>query len=1857
MKKSLLMTLFYALATTMLWAQSEVVDFTTMNLSDAASVTSIDGTGCTVSFTNAKWYNNGNAIRVYNGGSMTVASKNNTAIESIELTLASGGGSNAITPDVGTLSGTTWTGNNETVTFTIGGTSGNRRLQAITVNYSTGVAMPVISGTTPFTGSTTVTITAEGADHIYYTIDGTEPTMASTLYTSSFTLNQTTTVKAIAKKDETVSHTAAMLFSAYKPYTLVTSLDDLTDGCQVLIVGANNNTVYGMGAQSGNHNRTATPADTDGSGTMPPTSISVGNDHCVMLLGKSGNTYTFYDMEAGGYLQAISSTANQMITDELNENAQATISLESNNMVSITFGSTFTRNCLRFNYNNDSPLFSCYSSGSGGVKKVYLYVLNNASNDWAGDGSEVNPYLIATSEQLSLLSDRVNEGNSYTGVYFQLAKDLTFSGSDNFTAIGTTEHPFYGLFNGGGYTISGISNSGNRLFETVAGGATIDDCLWLGDSYAKAYFNNVATDVYTVTSGTEGLNVSLVSGSAIVRGSTIYAASGAELHLLLSVDGGKGLETVSATAGTLIGEGAERTLTMAAANTSITATLINGWGGSGTSSDPYTISDAAGWNLLADKVNNGETFSGKFFALTGNISVTTMVGLSEAKSFQGTFDGQGHTLTFNYGSSDSPSGDSPCAPFRWIKNAAIMRLHTTGAIYTNWQFAAGIVGRTFGTSSLTSCRSSVEIHASRSGDGSHGGLVAIINHYDGNNRNISRLTYTNCLFDGKLVTTNGTTSCGGFMAYTHGNTVVMNNCLFNPSEVTSSMGESTLLRKGTGTITINNCYYKTAFGATSGQGLSTDKTGADLQALLGAGWQVDGYGNVVPIMQSRALTGNGTEASPYQIASANDWNDLVYNVNNLGESYAGRFFQLTADISITTTLGTEATPFGGTFDGLSANVLHTLTLDITDNSGAPGTAPFRYIAGATIKNITVNGTVSGGRHTAGLVGYAWVDTNTISGCTVAATVTGSDYMGGIVGHGKGGNNGTETLIIQNSAFTGTMNGGTNYAGGLLGWSDGSTLHVINGIFDGTYSGAGQFHPIAVRNRNEKMTTYTTYCVYTVAPTLTDESYIAATGYRVYKNESDVSGDGIYVVLRNAETSYYARLTVTMKGSVDYTGQTIHPQPTVSTDDGTIIPPTANSEDYYTLTYSSANDAAAGFYTVTINAVENAQAAVTLKGAKTLNYSVVDPTAIATDGEEKYVQMPDKGQNTKTVVIPNDIITLKVYDDGGKNGNYSNEYSGTLTLTVAEGCRLRITGSFELEEGYDMLTIYDGTDNTANALRQLPTGYETWVDEDDNNNNWAICPTIESTGRSLTLFMESDDNDNYGGLNLTVTVLRPHAPTHLTVTTDATKANVSWQANGGTYTVKYRTDAISPVVYYTSFENPLSNEGWSVIDANGDGENWYDDDSDEDAHSGSGFVVSDSYSWDDEENMTPDNWLVSPLLPLKGTMKVWLRALDADSHNEHFAIYASTTGKAVADFTTTLVAETTTPDNTWREYTADLSSFDQNATGYIAIRHFNCTNQEGLLVDDFSINDVGTVAGEWVTLPTTTETQAIIEELTAGINYEVMVTGTMAGYSDASSDIVSFRLATSPRNIELSNSGDNTTLIKNNNGLTANVTLTDRTLTKGGDWNTLCLPFSLSAEQIAASSLADATIKELDNSADGTNLAANGTLTLKFTTVSSIEAGKPYIVKWENASGTVSPVTFSGVTITSTSPTEVTSNDGKVKFVGQYSPYSITEDNKDEILFVGSGNKIGYVSATATLPRLLKNFRAHFWVQPNEGGTGARAINIDWGDGETSSISEELRVKSEKFATTQWYSLDGRKLESNPKQKGIYIVNGKKVVIK
>lgn len=102
---------------------------------------------------------------------------------------------------------------------------------------STTTATPMISGTTPFLGSTEVTITCSTDPvFIFYTINGEEPTDVSALYTGPFTINGTTTVKAFAISEDTgESSIASKTFTAVTPYT---TLGELT--------GLDNNATFGV---------------------------------------------------------------------------------------------------------------------------------------------------------------------------------------------------------------------------------------------------------------------------------------------------------------------------------------------------------------------------------------------------------------------------------------------------------------------------------------------------------------------------------------------------------------------------------------------------------------------------------------------------------------------------------------------------------------------------------------------------------------------------------------------------------------------------------------------------------------------------------------------------------------------------------------------------------------------------------------------------------------------------------------------------------------------------------------------------------------------------------------------------------------------------------------------------------------------------------------------------------------------------------------------------------------------------------------------------------------------------------------------------------------------------------------------------------------------------------------------------------------------------------------------------------------------------------------------------------------------------------------------------------------------------
>ena len=467
-----------------------------------------------------------------------------------------------------------------------------------------------------------------------------------------------------------------------------------------------------------------------------------------------------------------------------------------------------------------------------------------------------------------------------------------------------------------------------------------------------------------------------------------------------------------------------------------------GLSGSGTEADPYLITSTADWNTFASNVNRDNNYLNEFLKLTADITVSEMAGTS-SHTFHGTFDGNGYTLTFNKGTAENRFNEEYCAPFRYIFGATIKNLHIAGTIYTSNKFA-GVVGSLdagydINLSYIIACRSSLTINSSISGDGTHGGFAGLIPQHDSN------IHFTDCLFDGQLLGSE-THSCGGFVGWHTGGLVYFTNCLFAPESVTFGTDNSCTFIRLNGnysTTNFNHCYYKQAFGTVQGTDASA-MDDATLLSNLGATWEIIN-GKVVPVMPRRPLTGNGTEQSPYQIASATDWDNLVYNVNTYGETYEGKYFKLMADISVTEMVGGgdgSSNVFKGTFDGDG----HTITFNVA-SATEQYIAPFRRIDGATIKGVKLAGTVSSSnRFAGGIVAYA-KGTSTVTNCVNSTSISTVDYPlnydspsnGGIVGMVGG----SGTIIISGCVFNGQMHGTQNDNWcGILGLCNGGCTASI-----------------------------------------------------------------------------------------------------------------------------------------------------------------------------------------------------------------------------------------------------------------------------------------------------------------------------------------------------------------------------------------------------------------------------------------------------------------------------------------------------------------------------------------------------------------------------------------------------------------------------------------------------------------------------------------------------------------------------------------------------------------------------------------------------------------------------------------------
>lgn len=229
-------------------------------------------------------------------------------------------------------------------------------------------------------------------------------------------------------------------------------------------------------------------------------------------------------------------------------------------------------------------------------------------------------------------------------------------------------------------------------------------------------------------------------------------------------------------------------------------------------------------------------------------------------------------------------------------------------------------------------------------------------------------------------------------------------------------------------------------------------------------------------------------------------------------------------------------------------------------------------------------------------------------------------------------------------------------------------------------------------------------------------------------------------------------------------------------------------------------------------------------------------------------------------------------------------------------------------------------------------------------------------------------------------------------------------------------------------------------------------------------------------------------------------------------------------------------------------------------------------------------------------------------------------------------------IKLANAADNSELLTTYDGKIVIAKLTGRTLYKDGAWNTLCLPFDLA---IAGSPLEGATVKVL--SATGTEFDENQ-LSVEFEDApATITAGTPFIVKWASGDNIVEPV-FTYKTINKTAgSTDFTGG----SFVGNYAPVVLAENDYTK-LYLGAANKLYWPASDVT----LNSFRAYFNLP---GATAAPAFKLDFGDEVVTGISNVKSAKTE--GNDSWYTVDGRKLDKQPTTKGVYVNNGRKVVVK
>ena len=238
---------------------------------------------------------------------------------------------------------------------------------------------------------------------------------------------------------------------------------------------------------------------------------------------------------------------------------------------------------------------------------------------------------------------------------------------------------------------------------------------------------------------------------------------------------------------------------------------------------------------------------------------------------------------------------------------------------------------------------------------------------------------------------------------------------------------------------------------------------------------------------------------------------------------------------------------------------------------------------------------------------------------------------------------------------------------------------------------------------------------------------------------------------------------------------------------------------------------------------------------------------------------------------------------------------------------------------------------------------------------------------------------------------PVIPTDVTadaVSVDGTTATIAWVPgeNNATWNLRWRpwTD---PALMNKLWDFPLDgyeaqlDEGFMIYDADGDGANWglaYSSSAQDDV-----CFVSSSYDYNYGGALTPDNWLFTPAVGMGGTLKfdAWQRSA---SYPDKIMVYvAPAEYETIDEFVPVsefIIPAGTTPES----FEIDLSEYE--GMGVIAFRHYDCTDQWSIYIDNIAVEIPGAVEpAEW-TLCENVENPYTIEGLMPETIYEAQVMG-------------------------------------------------------------------------------------------------------------------------------------------------------------------------------------------------------------------------------------------------------------------------------